>query len=85
MATCEERVKGWMAVDKQELWGSSSPFDLVEGGKEKMVKELLAVTSDVKHFPKDDSPYTDPSWPVDSRHNRYSRRSTSRCSACSYR
>ena len=50
-------LEQWLTVDKQVLWGTSSPFDLVEGGKEKMVEKLLAVTSDVKHFPKDDSPY----------------------------
>ena len=49
--------KGQLTVDKQLLWGTSSPYDLLEGGREKMVEKLLAVTSDVKHFPKDDSPY----------------------------
>ena len=27
MATPEERVKGWMTVDKQQLWGAAGPFD----------------------------------------------------------
>ena len=55
--TPEESLERWLTVDKQELWGTSSPYDLLEGGREKMVEKLLAVTSDVKHFPKDDSPY----------------------------
>ena len=57
MAAPEERVKAWMTVDKQELWGTAGPFDLLEGGEEKVVKDLLAVTSDVKQFPADDAPY----------------------------
>ena len=57
MLTPEEYLEQWLTVDKQELWGTSSPYDLMEGGKEKVVEKLLAVTSDVKHFPKDDSPY----------------------------
>ena len=57
MATPEECLEKWMTVDKQMLWGTASPFDLVEGGKERLMKELLAVTSDVKHFPNDGSPY----------------------------
>ena len=57
MLTPEEYLEQWLTVDKQVLWGTSSPYDLLEGGREKMVEKLLAVTSDVKHFPKDDSPY----------------------------
>ena len=57
MLTPEESLERWLTVDKQELWGTSSPYDLLEGGREKMVEKLLAVTSDVKHFPKDDLPY----------------------------
>ena len=58
MATCEERLKAWMEVEKQELWGTDSPFNLLEGGEESLVKKLLNVTSDVKQFPVDKAPYS---------------------------
>ena len=57
MATCEERLDAWLEVEKQELWGTDSPFNLLEGGKESLVKKLVNVTSDVKQFPVDKAPY----------------------------
>ena len=47
MLTPEEYLEQWLTVDKQVLWGTSSPYDLMEGGKEKLMEKLLAVTSDV--------------------------------------
>ena len=57
MTTPEACLEKWLTVEQPTLWGTSSPFDLVDGGKESLMKEMLAVTSDLKHFPKDGSPY----------------------------
>ena len=34
-------------------WGAASPFDLVEGGEEGLVRAILDVMSDVKNLPSD--------------------------------
>ena len=47
----------WLEVTKAATWGTASPFDLVEGGKEGLLKKLCDVTSDVKLFPADKAPY----------------------------
>ena len=57
MADCEERLDDWMEVAKPAMWGTESPFNLVEGGKEGLIKKLCDVTSDVKMFPADKAPY----------------------------
>ena len=57
MASCEERLDEWLEVTKPTLWGTESPFNLLEGGKEGLVKKLLDVTSEVKQFPADKAPY----------------------------
>ena len=77
-----------MEVEKQELWGewgTDSPFNLLEGGEEKVVKDLLAVTSDVKQFPADDAPYGSFLVGRLAAHSRTSQRPRSRTSLCSSR
>ena len=85
MASPEERLEKWMTVDKQTLWGTASPFDLVDGGKEKLMKELLAVTSDVKHYPADGAPYGSLLVGRLATKSDLSQRPRSRTSACSSR
>ena len=74
-----------MEVEKQELWGTDSPFNLLEGGEESLVKKLVNVTSDVKQFPVDKAPYSSllvARLAVQSR-SRTSQRPRSRTSGCS--
>ena len=57
MADCEDRLDEWLEVAKLAMWGTESPFNLLEGGKEGLVKKQLDVTSEVKMFPADKAPY----------------------------
>ena len=56
MADCEERMEDWLEVTEQATWGTASPFDPVDGGKESLLKKLCDVTFDVKMFPADKAP-----------------------------
>ena len=57
MVDCEDRLDDWLDVATPAMWGTESPFNLVEGGKEGLMKKLLDVTSEVKMFPADKAPY----------------------------
>ena len=85
MADCEERLDDWMEVAKPAMWGTESPFNLVEGGKEGLIKKLCDVTSDVKMFPADKAPDGSHTWWLDSRPGQTSQRPRSRTSEYSSR
>ena len=57
MTECADRVNEYLEVTDQTLFGLSSPFDIVDGGKAAVVQALCNVTSNVKEFPSDSAPY----------------------------
>ena len=57
MTECADRVNEYLEVTDQTLFGLSSPFDIVDGGKAAVVQALCNVTSNVKEFPADSAPY----------------------------